>query len=60
MCDINHPDLLEPLRKIHAIEWYCNIKKNVSKSNDIFKYRFLNQYIDVSVLCISICFDTKY
>jgi len=25
VCDINHPDLLEPLRKIHAIEWHCNI-----------------------------------
>jgi len=24
-CDINHPGLLEPLCKIHAIEWHWNI-----------------------------------
>jgi len=25
VCNINHPGLLKPLRKIDAIEWYCNI-----------------------------------
>jgi len=41
MCDINHPGLPKPLRKIHAIGWQCNIKKKMSKSSNIFRYRFL-------------------
>jgi len=32
VCDINHPVLLEPLRKIYVIRWHIdNIKKSVKK-----------------------------